>query len=160
MVREALTETEDGGTTMKTPKAETTDSEAVEAAMKKFIRKKLVRTFKRALVLTRLPPEAIADSIFPDIRIDQVVELIASLEKVARCIAKKMQWKCAECGKDVWYADDVANRKRVINRKRRNSRYCSQACRQRAYRRRVTATPSDAKAKASRVTVIPSRRAA
>jgi hypothetical protein len=146
---------------MKTPKAETADSEAVEAAMKKFIRKKLVRTFKRALVLTRLPPEAIADSIFPDIRIDQVVDLIESLEKVARCIAKKMQWKCAECGKDVWYADDVANRKRVIiASKRRDSRYCSQACRQRAYRKRVTATPSDTKAKASRVTVIPSRRAA
>jgi hypothetical protein len=129
-----------------------------ERILEKLIRKKLVRTFKRSLTLmTRLPPEMIANYIFPDIRIDQVADLIVSLEEVARCIGKKMQWKCAECGKDIWFKDDLPNLQRVIQRKRRNSRYCSQACRQRAYRKRVTATPSDTKAKASRVMVIPSR---
>jgi hypothetical protein len=134
--------------------------EIMEDVMRKRSSKNAIRTFKRSLRWTRLPPEMIADLIFPQIRIEQVVELMSFLEEVVLCIGKKMQWKCAECGNDIWYKDDLLKRQREIQRKRRNSRYCSQACRQRAYRKRVTATPGDAKAKASRVMRIPSRKAA
>jgi hypothetical protein len=61
--------------------------------------------------------------------------------------------------------DLVAQKREFRSGLRRDAHHCSQACRQKAFRKRkrrkgVTAIPSDAKAKPSRVTAIPTRRVA
>jgi hypothetical protein len=114
------------------------------------------RTLDRLLELTHIPPEALADSILPSrerlreeclrqglspeliakmpprihplVRIDQLVGAAMYLQKVAACIGKKMEWKCAECGEDIWHKDDVLRQTREIRRARRDALYCSQAC--------------------------------
>jgi hypothetical protein len=122
----------------------------------------ILRTLERLRRLTYYAPEAIAEAISPHFRIQDVVEAIVHLEDVAKCMDKKMQWKCAECGRDMHANIDPTNRVRVFRRVRRNARYCSAKCRQKAYRKRkhVTATASDTKVKPSRVTGLPFRKAA
>jgi hypothetical protein len=134
-----------------------------DAALKKLIDRKILRTVERLRTLTRLPPEMIAAAIFPYIRIDQIMDMAVYLEEVAKCIGKQMQWKCAECGKDIWFKDDVrvtvgqtgemgATTTREIRRVRRDAHYCSPACRQKAFRvrKRVTNNPADASPETSR----------
>src|SRR5262249_28202507 len=86
--------------------------------------------------LTRVPAEMIAKIIFPYVSIDQIVEAKLYLEKIAEEIGKQMRWKCTECGKDIWCEVDLIKQTRTVKRIRRDARYCSQACRQRAFRKR------------------------
>jgi hypothetical protein len=113
----------------------------------------LVRTFTRLRKWQRVHPDDIADLIFPHVPLAQIVEAHLYLEKVARCIDKKMQWKCAECGKDVWAKIKLTKNGLIKEHQyvRRDARYCSQSCRQKAFRKRkrVTANPPDTKAKPS-----------
>jgi hypothetical protein len=122
--------------------------------------KRVLRMLERLRVFaTCVPPETLAEAIFPHIRVDQLVEAHQYLGEVANCIHQQMlaqmQWKCAACGNDIWFTEDLTRRRREFRRVRRNARYCSQACRQKAYRKRksVTAIPSNTEAKTSRVTV-------
>jgi hypothetical protein len=128
------------------------------------VRGRVLRTLERLRLLTRIPPEMIATALFSHIRIDQVLDVIMYLEEVAGCISKQMQWKCAECGKDIWFEDDTqvtlgqtskqmrVTRTRKVKRVRHDPRYCSQACRQKAFRKRkrVTAHPPNTAAEPSR----------
>jgi hypothetical protein len=78
----------------------------------------------------------------PYVRIDHVTEAMVFLEQVCKAMDKNIQWKCAECGKNIWYKikfDDLGPKK-VIQRTRRDANYCSQACRQRAFRKRKRVT--------------------
>jgi hypothetical protein len=109
----------------------------------------ILRPFARLRRLMLLSPELLADIIFPLIPLVQIVEAHLYLEKVARCIDKKMkgQWTCAECGQDVWaeIKPTVDGLKKEFRYVRRDARFCSQACRQKAFRKRkrVTAKASD-----------------
>jgi hypothetical protein len=147
------------------------------------------RTLARLQELTRVPAEKLVDTIYgsieraikdmgitPRLRIDQLpgftaaqmIEASMYLQKVARLIDKRMEWKCVECRQDVWAKikvtkDGLTKEYRFV---RRDAHYCSQACRQKAFRKRkgkgegVTANVSNTKTKPSRVTALPSRRAA
>jgi hypothetical protein len=143
------------------------------------------RTLERLQELTRVPAETLVDTIYggleqaiknmgitPRLRIDQLpgftaaqmIEASMYLQKVALLIGKRMEWKCVECGQDVWAKIKVTKNGLIKEYRfvRRDARYCSQACRQKAFgkRKRVTAKASDTKAKPSRVTALPTRRAA
>ena len=141
-----------------------------------------VRTLKRLLALTGVPAEVLADALFPSperlretiremgltLEVDparirpsvsavQILEAKEYLEKLAVCLLKKMktqQCKCAECGNDIWYEIKIRDGQPVqeVKRVRRDARYCSQACRQKAFRKRkrVTDWASDTTAKPSR----------
>jgi hypothetical protein len=142
-------------------------------APKRFVQF-IIRPLTRLRRLMRLPPEMLADIIFQHVRID-ILDASQYLEKVAKSLDEKMrkgqQWKCAECGQDIWYKDDVQVelnsekptlvRNRVIKRVRRDARYCSQACRQKAFRKRsrVTDRVLDTAAKPSPVTDMATRKA-
>jgi hypothetical protein len=119
-----------------------------------------IRTLKRLHRLTRVCPESVAKAIPPHVRIDQVTEMMVYLEDVVRAMAKQMQWKCTECGRDLWFNDNALTRKREIQRIRRDAHYCSQACRQKAFRRRVAGRASNTTAQPSRMTDIPRQAAA
>jgi ferredoxin len=142
--------------------------------------KSALRTLERLQALTRVPAEMLVDTIYggieqaikdmgitPRLRIDQLpgftaaqmVEASLYLQEVARLIGKRMEWKCVECGQDVWQKIDLLKQTATWRRPRRDAHYCSQACRQKAFRKRkrVTANVSDTKAKPSRVTALPSR---
>jgi hypothetical protein len=62
---------------------------------------------------------------------------------------RKGRWKCAECGQDVWAKTDLVARKREFRWVRRDARYCSAKCRQKAYRKRVTARASPVRSEPS-----------
>jgi hypothetical protein len=144
---------------------------------------------RRLLALTSVPAEVLADALFPSperlqemlreiglaefdldpsrirpvVSIAGIVAAKQYLEKLAFCLGKKMQCKCAECGGDMWAK--MTNRLLLeVRQVRRDARYCSQACRQKAFRKRkrkrVTANASNTKVKASRVTAISPRRSA
>jgi DNA-directed RNA polymerase subunit RPC12/RpoP len=120
-----------------------------DATLERRLVQHILRTLERLQRLTRVPPEMVAETIFPHVRLDQIVEASLYLEKVARCINKQMQqmqWKCAECGHEVWFKDDLLRQSREIKRVRRDAHYCSPACRQKAFRKRkrVTASPLSA----------------
>ena len=80
------------------------------------------------------------------VTIAQIVEAIQYLEKVAGCLDKKMREEglctCTECGKEIWF--EIGRRGgapvQVVKHVRRGARYCSQACRQKAFRKRKRAT--------------------
>jgi hypothetical protein len=104
--------------------------------------------------LGRIPPEVLAAVISPHIRIDQIVEMKMYLEEVVKAVINKMQWKCAECGRDMGFKDDKLTRTREVLRTRRDARYCSPACRQKAFRKRVTHRAANTTAQPSRTTDI------
>jgi hypothetical protein len=107
--------------------------------------------------------KTVAEAISPH-GMHKVLEAIVHLEEVAKCIGEMMpQWKCAECGKDIPFKDSVCvtvkpdgkpmlSKTREHRWVRHDARYCSQACRQKAYRKRkrVTAISSGTNAKLSR----------
>jgi hypothetical protein len=129
-----------------------------------------VRTLRRLLSLTGVPPEELADALFPSperlqemiremgltyevdrarirplVSISQIVEAKQYLEKLAACFIKKMemqQCKCAECGNDIWRKIKIKDRELVceVKRVRRGARYCSAKCRQKAFRKRKRVT--------------------
>jgi hypothetical protein len=143
---------------------------------------------QRLLLLTRVPVQSLADSLFlsperfremlrvagitddfdadrmrPVVSIADIAGASEYLQKVAACLCKRMpQWECTECGKEVWFK--MHGLTKEVRRARRDAHYCSEACRQKAYRKRkrkrVTAKASDTKVKPSRVTAIPLRKAA
>jgi hypothetical protein len=113
---------------------------------------RLLRTFERMhKTLREIPAEAITALISPYVRIDEIVEMAQYLDEVATALGKQMQqWTCAGCGKPVWCKDDVrltvsdaGKIGRMTNRQIRIVRpdavYCSNACRQKAYRKRKAA---------------------
>jgi hypothetical protein len=115
---------------------------------------KTLRTLDRMRRLTTFfPPEKLADLISPHVHLDDIVWLAQYLEKVGNSLAKqKTQWTCAECGKLVWCTEDVqysiggtqkdpkvgCTTTRTVRRVRPDAVYCSNACRQKAYRKRKT----------------------
>jgi hypothetical protein len=118
-----------------------------------------LRTLERLRILTHVPPEMLAEAIFPIetipnakfpfVRLDAIVAASQYLEEVAHLLDHKMrkgQWKCVECGQDVWsriFVSEDGKRSNQIRPARRDTHYCSQACRQKAFRKRkrVTASP-------------------
>jgi hypothetical protein len=139
-------------------------------SFRRLLEPRVLRTLKRMRRLAQhLHPEDLADLLFPHVPVVQIIEASLYLEKVADCIDKKMregQWKCVECGQDVWAKIKLTKDGLGLTREhryvRRDAHYCSKACRQKAFRKRkrVTAKVSDTKAKPLRVTAPPSRRAA
>jgi hypothetical protein len=108
---------------------------------KQVTAKSVLRTLERLRVLTQYySVESVAAAISPNFRIDQIAEMMVYLEQVAKAVGKRMQWKCAECGRDIWFRDDVLAKTRQIQRVRRDAHYCSQACRQKAFRQRKHVT--------------------
>ena len=133
------------------------DDDGGNPDLRRRFQQHVLRTLERMREWPLLPPEILADLIFPHVSVAQIVEAHLYLEKIARCIDKKMRegkWKCAECGKDVWAKIKLTKDglKREYRYVRRDAHYCSQACRQKAFRKRkrVTATPSDTAAELSR----------
>jgi hypothetical protein len=139
------------------------------------MRNGFLRTLERMRRMMGIPPEKLAAGISPYIRIDQVLEVAMYLEEVAECMGKQMpQWKCAECGRDIWFKDSVSvtvnpdgklvrSRRREIQLVRRDAHYCSQACRQKAYRKRKAALRQEASPRPSSrngVTEVPFEKAA
>jgi hypothetical protein len=126
----------------------------MERALGHRLEQQLSRTLERMRRWLRIHPDNIARFLFPHVPVVQILEMSQYLEKVARCIEKKMQWQCVECGKDVWAKIKLTETgpTKELRYVRRDAHYCSPACRQKAFRKRkrVTASPSDATAKASR----------
>jgi hypothetical protein len=115
-----------------------------------------LRTLERLRVLTQVPAETLAEAIFAHVRVAQIVEMMAFLEKVARLMDKKMQWKCVECGQEMWAKIQMTKNGPTKEHRhiRRDARYCSQSCRQKAFRKRkrVTDRGSNTTAQPSRTT--------
>jgi hypothetical protein len=116
------------------------------------LRNRTLRTLERMRKLMDFyPPEKLAAAISPHVRIDQIVEMAVYLEEVAKALGKqKEKWTCAECGKLVWCKHDVqltvsdtGEMGRIVTRQirivRPDAHYCSNQCRQKAYRKRKAA---------------------
>jgi hypothetical protein len=136
------------------------DDDRPVGARREITKDSAVRTLMRLWSLSGVPPESLADALFPSpehlqeairemgltwkvdparirplVSLAQIIEAQQYLEKLAACLGKKMatlQWKCAECGNDVW-AKMTAPLVLEVRRARRDARYCSQACRQKDF---------------------------
>jgi hypothetical protein len=132
-----------------------------------------VRTFERLRKWQRIHPDDIVDLISPRVRIDQLIAASEWLHEIAKSMHERMikeqQLKCAECGSAIWFKDNVemtiskdgkpmVTGTRETKQVRRDARYCSPSCRQKAFRKRkrVTDGTSDAPAQPSRVADDPS----
>jgi len=95
------------------------------------------RTLVRLNTVTRYSEEAIAKALLPHVKADQIQFLSEYLSDVAELMRKDdvVVRRCAECG------DSIPSRT--------DARYCSPRCRQRAYRKRVTALASSGEIDAS-----------
>ena len=140
------------------------DDDEYEKALSKFIDRKILRTWKRLRTLMRVPPVNVAERLLPHVSVSEVLDAGIYLQVLAHFMVKQTQWKCAECGRDVLVAGssvqvdvDESTRSPEVTRTmqvrqvRRDARYCSATCRQKAFRKRkrVTDRASDTTAKPS-----------
>jgi hypothetical protein len=147
------------------------------AAFKKLITRKFLRTWKRMRTLMRIPPTNVAELLLPHISVHEVLYAGMYMQYLAMFMAKQMQWKCAECGHDILVTGSgvcmevdgknpespEVTRTTEVRKVRRGARYCSDKCRQKAYRKRKTALRQEASPQPSSrnaVTEVPSKEAA
>jgi hypothetical protein len=114
---------------------------------------RVLRTLKRMRGLTGIPPKILAAVISPHVGIEQIIWMKEYLEELAAAFGKQMEKRtCAGCGKPVCFKDERefsvgetpedskirATTTREYRVVRADAVYCSNACRQKAYRKRKT----------------------
>jgi hypothetical protein len=116
--------------------------------------KSVLRTLARLRDVARVPAQDMAEALLPHLKAQHLIEVATYLERVGgRMLAQQANKKCAVCGSPLGI-EAVDGRELKLNFIRADACYCSAKCKQKAYRKRVTATRSLHAMNASRVTAV------
>jgi hypothetical protein len=120
--------------------------------MKHLSLRAVVRTFTRLRMVAGVPPKDLAAALSPHFKAYHLVECATYLESVAGHMhLSANRKKCALCGSELEHKLKGSN-EMELQFIRADARYCSAKCKQKAYRKRVTAVTSPPRSKPSRVT--------
>jgi hypothetical protein len=110
----------------------------------------VLRTLARLRKMLGVPPKDLAAALSPHLKAYHLIECAKYLENVGAHMHLSADKKCAECGSG--FHNLTGLNEIALRFTRADARYCSAKCKQKAYRKRVTAATSPPMSKRHRVT--------